>query len=136
MQSDTLIVVNSIKPLTLDQVSREINSFIVSTGALTNEAQTSEEAIEKLRVVMEAVAEYKTLNPVSSSKTPTKSSKIKTFGDDEEAADASAVSEEVKKSSKKSKKRKSEAADREEEESEKGEKEHKKKKSKKEDKSR
>jgi len=135
MQSDTLIVVNSIKPLTLDQVSKEINSFIVSAAVLTNEAQTSEEAVDKLKVVMEAVAEYKEKNIISSN-TPVKKSSKSAIADSTSIDEVASPSDDVKKSHKKSKKRKSEAADRDDDADadEKIEKEHKKKKSKKEEK--
>lgn len=137
MQSDTLIVVNSVRPLSLDQVYKEINDFIVSTDALTNEAQTSEEAVEKLKVVMEAVAEYKVRN-VGVSITPVKNVQIETAANNSQGTAVEIVSaDELKKSHKKSKKRKSEVADRDEIDdtgAEKVDKEHKKKKSKKEDK--
>ena len=58
MQQDILVVVSSVKPVSSEKALEELNGFIVSTDRLTAETQTSDEAMEKLKIMVESLTEY------------------------------------------------------------------------------
>ena len=62
MQSDTLIVVRSVKDVNIGDVALEVSAFIKNTSSLSTDFQSSEEVIEKLNIIKQAITEYAECN--------------------------------------------------------------------------
>ena len=62
MQSDTLIVVRSVKDVNISDVALEVSAFIKNTSSLSTDFQSSEEVIEKLNIIKQAITEYAECN--------------------------------------------------------------------------